>query len=370
MLKIAYLTNAGRNSGVGRRAEAIADCLTGQVDLTRTRLGGKAGRLLMNGEVIKEIRPWKLKSLNWIRLGWRLPRDKKIDIWHATNQTLSFALPGLKKTVVTVHDLIELLEPQSRGSDLLARYLYSGIKRADKIIAVSNYTKQTIVDRLRVKEDKIKVVYNGVDAAFHEIDNFKITIGYKTLRQELKLDEKARVMLFVGSEHPRKNAGVAAQVLARLKTKFPELVLVKFGQPGLPAGRADLLDLVDKLKMRDRVRFVNESDQSRLNELYNLADVLIFPSKFEGFGLPVLEAFACGTPVVAANATAVPEVVGAAGLMNEPDDVDSFARDVERVLSDDKSREDLQAKGLARAQQFSWEKAAAQELAVYKELSN
>jgi glycosyltransferase involved in cell wall biosynthesis len=354
MTRVAYITNAGESSGVGRRAAEIKKRLSTRFNIHEYSLQAEG----------------KYKPLAWVVGGWQLRRkiNSKFDIVHATNQSLSFVLPAGGKVVATVHDLIEILEPQSAGANLVAKYLYSGLKRASKIIAVSEYTKKTLIDTLGMAPEQVKVIYNGVDEYFKPLSNFSQTIGYQQLKQELKLPEGAQVLLFVGSEHPRKNLPVALQVLAKLRQRNEKIFLVKVGVPGILAQREKTLQEIDKLKLREAVRLVGEVSAEKLRELYNLAEGLLFPSRFEGFGLPLLEAMACGTPVVAARATSIPEVVGEAGLLEEVDDVEGFAVGVERILQDKAYAEQLRQAGLARAKEFDWQRAAEQEAEVYKSL--
>ena len=204
---------------------------------------------------------------------------------------------------------------------------------------------------------------------FHLIDGFRQSIAYQALRQELKLGEAAKVVLYVGSDHPRKNVVGAVRAFAQMRERRPELVFVKVGEPGIKAGRAQLLGEVDRLDMRGAVRFVGAVPDEQLNELYNLAGVLICPSRFEGFGLPPLQAMKCGTPVVCSKATSLPEVVGDAALTHEPDDTEGLANSAQRILENGDLARRFRAKGLARAKMFSWEAAANDVRGVYKKLS-
>lgn len=356
-MKIAFLTNAAASSGVGHYATELAKELTNYVTLQEFSLMAHTGRW-----------PWQKKTLSWMRRGRKLRRELRLgfDVVHATNQTLSFVLPRGGPTMVTVHDLIEWLEPQHGFSGWAARYLYSGIVRASHVIAVSEYTKQTVIENFQLPAARVTVIPNGVSAVFHPIDAFSSTIGYKTLRQELKLPEQAKVVLYVGSDHPRKNVGTALRAFANWRRNCPEAVFLKVGEPGLAAGRVETLRVVDELGLRSVVRFIGAVAMERLNELYNVADVLIFPSRAEGFGLPLLQAMAAGTPVAAADTTSIPEVVGEAALLHRADDVAGFAASLQQVIEDTALANDLRQRGIERAKLFSWEKTAAQTLEVYQ----
>jgi glycosyltransferase involved in cell wall biosynthesis len=369
-LRIAYLTNAAPHSGVGLRAAQLLQQLRQQPDLELVPLPLEVNKLKSWPGILAT------KTVGWIRAGRKLrPQLAGYDVIDLTNQTLSF-LSGSAPSVVTVHDLIERLEPQSGLGGLAAQYLLRGIARAQHIIAVSHYTAETIKEHYDVPDERISVIYNGVDSEFHPIDAFKETIAYQTWKHRLRLPDNARIILSVGSDHPRKNLVTAMQAFAAVHTHRPNTVFIKVGEPGIPAGRVALLDAIAQHKLRDHVRILGQVSQSELNELYNLADVLIFPSRFEGFGLPPLQAMAAGTPVIASHATSLPEVVGndaefgpLAALCLDPDDAPGFAQSIERVLNDEALANDLRQKGLERAKRFSWADAATQVAQVYKKLA-
>lgn len=400
-LPVQYITNAPAQSGVGHQAQEIERRLkaSGQVDLMRLHIDGESGKLLRDGQETGSIRPWPgvlgSKSVNWVRLGHKLVRQishplptptpsdspsgrgrtarQGEKIWHLTNQTLSFLAKKLQPAVVTVHDIIELLEPQDKKAYWLNRYLYSGIPAASHIIAVSEYTKKTVQEYFDIPDEKITVVHNGVGSEFHPIENFEQTVAYHDLRHELKLPDTAQVVLYVGSDHPRKNVVAAVRAFAKAREALGathELAFIKVGAAGLPAGRAELLEEIDELKIRESVRILDSVSPTRLNELYNLAAVFIYPSRFEGFGLPPLQAMAAGTPVITSNTTSLPEVVGDAALTHGPDDVDGFAASMVAILSDQILAEGLRQKGFARAGLFSWDIAAQKVLGVYQSLSS
>lgn len=370
-LGVHYVTNALAQSGVGHQAQEIAQRLTrmASVELVPWHIDGETGALRLGTREVASIRPWPgvfgSKSVNWIRLGRRIS-GKPGWISHLTNQTLSFLAKRLPPAVVTVHDIIELLEPQDKRAFLLNRYVYSGIAAASHIICVSAYTKKTVQDYYRIPDEKITVIYNGVGAEFHPLRHFKQTLAYQELRRELKIGQDDKVVLFVGSDHPRKNVvtAVRAAALAAEKIRDP-LIFLKVGTPGLPAGRATLLAEVDRLRIRGSVRILEDVAGDRLNELYNVADVLIYPSRYEGFGLPPLQAMATGTPVVASNATSLPEVVGEAADMHDPDDIDGFAASLVTVMTNPAAALAWRERGLTRAAQFSWDTAAHKTLEVY-----
>ncbi len=371
MLKVAYITNSAENSGVGVRATAILNHLRERDDLAITvfHLDGEQGIASRDGDEIISVRPLPgilgSKTINWIRLGRRLSRFlADFDVVHATNQTLSFIATN-KPLVVTVHDIIELLEPQSGLGGWASRYLYSGISRASRLIAVSQYTARSVTKHLAVPPERITIATNAAGSAFTLIPDFTDSLGYQTLRQELRLKPDDQVILYVGSDHPRKNVITALCTFAAAAQNIPDLVFIKMGRAGLQAGREETLAEIDRLGIRNTTRVLDTVSTQRLNELYNLADVLLYPSSFEGFGLPPLQAMAAGTPVVTSNATSIPEVVGDAARVCAPTDTACLTKAVTDILSNPQIRSDMARAGIRQAQSFSWETSARKVRAVY-----
>ena len=370
MSSIAYLTNSSAHSGVGQYALELKKAWPDSgFHLREFSLQGTS--LHIDGVQRTSIRSWPAglgaKSIGWVRLGRRLPSLLTNEaLVHATNQTLSF-IKTSKPLVVTVHDIVEMLQPQDKMAFYVNRYLYSGIERAEHVMVVSEYTKKTVMDYYGLPGDNISVIYNGVNrAVFYPIEHFKETVGYKTLVRELGVTGKQPVILYVGSDHPRKNLPVALQAFAGLLPQYPQAVFLKVGAAGLPSGRAATLDTVDKLSIREHVKFIGDVSDERLNELYNSADVFVFPSRFEGFGMPPLQAMASGLPVVTANITSLPEVVGQAALMHDPDDVAAFTASMLEIIQRQDVADRLAQAGIAQAKKFSWEEAAKATAAVYR----
>ncbi len=372
-MKIAYLTNADFNSGVGYYATCLArELKKSHFAVMPVHMTGTA--ISVNNREFAHISPWPSflgrKSIGWIRLRHKLSsaiRHVAPELVHATNQTLSFVRTNVPR-ILTVHDIIEVVEPQDSKSYFINRYLYRGIATADHIIAVSEYTKQSIIDHYRVPAGRITVIPNGVGPEFHQVPDFKQTIGYRTLCQHYHIPAGAPVLLYVGSDHPRKNLSTVLNVFARLLEAHPSAVLLKVGEPGIASGRRLTLQLIDELGIHDSIRLIGNVSYEDLNLFYNLADALIFPSRFEGFGLPVLQAMATGLPVLTSNVTSLPEVAGEAALSFDPSDVDGFVGSLHRILSDEAFASHLEAKGLARAKQFSWEWVGEQTALVYRKV--
>lgn len=354
-LSVAYVTNSPAQSGMGKPAREVVTLLKKQPDLDIRELSvmaSPASRLP--------------KPLQWWRASHRLPRHG-FDLWHFTNQTLSF-IPR-RPAVVTVYDIIELLEPQVTFGRPVARALYRGLPHAAHLICVSHYTKQTLQAHYRIPDEKITVIPLAVANVFRPDANAQQSVAYHQFLAKHELTPQQPLMLYVGSEHPRKNLRVVVEALARVRRQLPDVVLLKVGDPGVAAGRQRLLADLDRLNLRSAVRVVGRADDQTLNMLYNIAGVFVFPTTFEGFGIPPLEAMASGCPVVCSNATSVPEVVGDAAILHDPSDVTAFADSIYRVLTTPALAADLRQRGLARAQKFSWESVATQTANVYRKFA-
>jgi glycosyltransferase involved in cell wall biosynthesis len=369
MKTIGVITNASKSSGVGSRAYHLYSRLQKRDDMNvvPVMLDGSSNTLEVDGKVLHTFRrlPGVLgsKSISWIRMGKHIP---SFDIYDISNQTLSFLTKKYRPNILTVHDIIELTEPQDTNAALLNKYLLRGISDAQMLVAVSEYTKKSICDYFGISEKRITVIPNGADLSYAPIPNFKASIAYQQLKQDYKIGERAPVLLSVGSEHPRKNMKTILEVVARLKYDFPNILLLKVGDPGIASGRTKTLEQIDQLGLRSNVKFLGTIPQERINELYNIADALLFPSHAEGFGLPPLEAMAAGCLVACSDTTSLPEVVGNAAIMHDPDDADAFAHSIrEAILYPDKKNAYI-AKGLERAKLFHWDKSAEQMLALYK----
>ncbi|MFC1861452.1 glycosyltransferase family 4 protein [Chloroflexota bacterium] len=283
------------------------------------------------------------------------------NIVHLPNQHFArYALFRNRPFIVTVHDLGRCcfhFDPETINEKILLNLDIRYIKRASHIIAVSQSTKSDLVRYLDIPEGKVSVIYNGVSRNLFKPRNMRL------------LD--APFILYVGSERRRKNLDKLFEAFASLRLDFPRLKLVKVGGPGRHKQfRNDTMKKLTGLGIIEHVIFVDYVSELDLTRYYSSAALLAYPSLYEGFGLPPLEAMACGCPVVTSNTSSLPEVVGKAGIMVNPNDMDSLAEAMGRVLTDDKLRDDMITKGLAQSRKFSWEKTADQTLQVYNKVEN
>jgi glycosyltransferase involved in cell wall biosynthesis len=308
----------------------------------------------------------RLWTVLWHRLRVPLPVDLlmgPVDVFHAPD----YVLPPLRqgKRVVTIHDLSFLRYPEG-AEPRLATYLSRSVPRsvgeADLVVADSENTRQDVIELLGAPPDRVEVVYPGVGRAFRVIEDRPV------------LEQVAQAygihwpfILSVGTLEPRKNLGTLLDAYALLRRGGPldHKLVIAGGKGWLYDG---VFSHVEELALKDDALFLDYVPEEDLPALYNLSDLLVFPSLYEGFGLPPLEAMACGTPVVTSDSSSLPEVVGEAGLMVPARDSVALAAMMGRVLSDAELRRDLVRKGLSRAAQFTWEVAGKKLLTLYRKL--
>jgi glycosyltransferase involved in cell wall biosynthesis len=297
---------------------------------------------------------------------WTLPLELRrlgLDILHSPD----FIPPTSHtfRSVITVHDLAFLLYPHFLTEESARYYgqIDQAVRRADHIIAVSESTKQDTMQLLGVPERKISVIYEAANPIFRQLERQE---ARRRLSEQFDLPE--HFVLFVSTIEPRKNITSLLQAFYQLidDYKLPHK-LVLAGRKGWLFD--DVFATISRLKIEDSCIFLGRVPVEQLLYLYNVADVLVHPAFYEGFGLPPLEAMACGTPVVVSNVSSLPEVVGDAGMLADPNDVEELEVAIYRVLTDADLRADLIERGLKRAALFSWERAARETLEVYREIA-
>jgi glycosyltransferase involved in cell wall biosynthesis len=232
------------------------------------------------------------------------------------------------------------------------------VDSADRVLVVSEATKQDLMRHCRVDGQKVRVIYNGVSERFHPL-----TESLDSVRLRYNLPE--RFVLFVGTVEPRKNLARLVEAFNRVGRKIAHSLVV-VGAKGWKT--SPIYREIGRSPLRDRIHVTGFVADGDLPAVYNLADAFVYPSLYEGFGIPVVEAMACGTPVVTSDVSALPEVAGDAAVLVDPLDVAQLAEAIERVLHDETLREMLRAKGIERAKRFSWDASAAKVVQCFREV--
>ena len=296
---------------------------------------------------------------------WVLPIEialAGLDVLHSPDFIPPFH--GTTRSVITVHDLAFLLYPHFLTPEHARYYsqIDQAVRRTDHIIAVSRSTKNDLIRLLGVSEDRITVIHEAVSRRFRRVEDAAALLA---LRQRYSLP--TAFILFVSTIEPRKNLPTLLRAYGRLREDYKvEAPLVVVGKQGWLF--EDVFATLERLNLGDHVRFLGRVPTEEVVLLYNAAAVHVHPAYYEGFGLPPLEAMTCGTPTIVSNVASLPEVVGDAGLLIEPEDVEGWAVAMHRVLSDPALRAQMREKGLRRAAAFSLERMARETLAVYEKV--
>lgn len=271
---------------------------------------------------------------------------------------------GYQSSVITIHDLNFLYYPKFLTAESRRYYnqqIEWAIQKADHIMADSHTTKNDLVSLLEVEEGKVTVAHLAAAQAFQTLQ------GEDANTVAARYELQPSFLLFVGTLEPRKNVpGLLRAYRILLEEGATTAPLVLLGGRGWLYD--DIFERVEALNLTEQVHFLHDVPDSDLPAIYNAASLLVTPSFYEGFGLPALEAMACGTPVVAADRASLPEVVGEAGLLVNPDDPADIAQALARVLDDSSLRSQMRERGLAQAERFTWEKTAQATLEVYRDV--
>ncbi|MCL5407564.1 MAG: glycosyltransferase family 4 protein [Patescibacteria group bacterium] len=272
---------------------------------------------------------------------------------------------GFQNSVVTVHDLVFLRFPEHRGKKLTNYYLKRhkiAVQNSKKIIVPSIATKNDLQEFLKVEPGKIQIIYEAADERFRKIKNNAIVnriVGRY-------FDPKLKYILSVGTLEPRKNLKTLVAAYAILPyTLRQEYKLVLVGAKGW--NNSELYQSIKNLNLKDDVIFTGFVLDEDLPYIYNKASVFVYPALYEGFGLPPLEAMACGIPVIVSNDSSLPEVVGSSAILLDEKNEEEIAQAIKEVILKEKLRQKLATRGLEQAKKFSWEKAAKESLKVLEE---
>lgn len=311
------------------------------------------------------------QRLIWDQL--KIPQKAKIakvDILHQPCFSAPIFYRG--KVIVTIHDIIAILY----GKDIpfYSRMFFSKIMpysyhRADKIITISEHTKNDIIKYLKIPQDKIKVIYSAAgDEFFSQPVGGLSVLNHKIEAVKKKYKISGKYLIHIGTLNPRKNLSFLIKVFSQVIKQFPDYQLVITGKKGWYY--QGLFDSVKELGLESKVIFTGYIEDKEKPLLYKGATIFVFPSLYEGFGLPPLEAMASGCPVISSNTSSLPEILGSAGILLSPSDELAWVRSIKSVLSDKKIQNNLSKQGILQAKKFSWEKTARETLEVYEEVYN
>lgn len=271
------------------------------------------------------------------------------------------------KSVLTIHDILFESHPEffpEVHRRLLKFFIPFSAKRANRIISVSEFTKREIIKYYRVPEEKITVIYEGASDKFVSIRDKNLILSVSKKYGIVK-----KYILFVGRIEPRKNIVGLLNAFVYIKNKgIKDFCLVIVGNQDKIFQENELFNKIKELQLDSDVIFTGGVSNEDLPVLYNGAEVLVYPAFAEGFGLPVLEAMACGTPVITSNTTSLPEVTGDAAILVNPYSSEEIGQALEKILSSVSLRKEFASKGLQRAKKFSWAEAAKKTIEVYKEI--
>ncbi|HEY8259120.1 MAG TPA: glycosyltransferase family 1 protein [Gemmatimonadales bacterium] len=299
--------------------------------------------------------------LLWEQVG--LPKEvrtHRLDVLHSPHYTMP--LRHSARSVVTFCDMTFVLHPDLH--EPLKRVFFPvmmrlSARRADRLIAISESTREDLVRMWGVDRRRVTAIPLAADSDYHPLPPKEIAETCTTFGLR-----PGGYILYVGMLEPRKNVDRLVEAFGRVAGDMPDLELVIGGRRGWMYDQ--IFAQVEALGLHDRVRFTGFVPQEALPALYGGARFFVYPSKYEGFGIPVLEAMSCGTPVITTNVSSMPEVAGDAAILVAPDDVAGLASALVRAAADHTLRADLACKGLMRAKMFSWERCARETIAVYE----
>jgi len=311
---------------------------------------GEGLRKLVTKRSVYKYLPFDTEGLN-----------ERFDLYHEPNY-IPRAFRG--KVITTICDMSYKLYPQyhPRRRVMTFGFFENRMRNVDRIITISRNSKQEIIDLLKVPEDKVTVTYLGATDAYRPIFiNEELKIKFR-----LKYGIPDNFLLYVGTIEPRKNLSRLIEAFYLFKKETPkseEVKLILVGGQGWLYN--EIFSRVRELKMENEIIFTGYVSNEDLPFLYNMAMAFVYPSLYEGFGLPPLEAMSCGTPVISSNTSSIPEVVGDAGILVDPYNVNDWASAISQLAGSSILRSELSSKGLIQASKFSWKRCAEETLGVY-----
>jgi glycosyltransferase involved in cell wall biosynthesis len=351
-----YIRNILRGlSRLDRENDYVVLCRPNDVDAVVNGLGA-------NFRAVAEVsRPYSFGEQ--VRIPLSLVRER-VHLFHEPHYVLPFATRC--RAVVTIHDCIHLMFPQYLPGSLAHLYargaMWTAVRKSDRILTVSEASKRDILRFFDIAADKVAVIYNAIDERFLAPPDLE---RMDLIRQRYQLDHP--FVLYAGNIKPHKNLERLIDAFGRARAKgLGDLRLVIVGDE--LSKYPPLRRAVHRHRLDKYVRFLGFQPNETLAAFYRLARAFAFPSLYEGFGLPPLEAMACGTPVVTSNVSSLPEIAGDAALLVDPYDPAAIAEALTRAVTDEPLRQELSRRGLARARQFSWDQSVAATHRIYMEV--
>ena len=373
-IAIDYTAAYEQGGGIGRYVRELTAALADEDTVTDYRLfvaGAKRAQLPRLPGPNFSWRPTVLTP-SWLARIWhraQLPLPVEtftgaVDLFHATDFVLPPTMPRTR-SLLTVHDLSFLRVPDAASASL-RRYLEAvvprSVARADRVLAVSQATKDDLIAFYRTPPDKISVLYSGVDDRFSRVTD---ELALQAVLAKHGLKDKTYV-LSVGTVQPRKNYSRAIRALAILRDQGLDMHYAIAGGSGWLED--EMYRSIKETGLEDRVHILGFAPDEDLPALYTGARALLAVSLYEGFGLPILEAMACGTAVITSDLSSLPEVAGSAGILVNPLDTDAISAAMMRLLTDAALRRQLVAAGIEHVKRFSWAKTARRHKSIYDEL--
>ncbi|MEZ3144869.1 glycosyltransferase family 4 protein [Halobaculum sp. MBLA0143] len=365
-MDVALVNSVDATGGVGLYARQVAEHADTDISVTHYFLNKETRELVRRGpsddrEVVAEANLTRSiggrvgTMASFFELARSIPET--YDLYHVADQNLAplCLLPRLTPTVVTVHDLVYRVRGASEVDSRVGRVLYAGLHTADRIVTVSQSTADDVV-RFGYATDP-SVVYNGVGSAFEPASDTEVT----EFAAEHDLDAD-RYVLSIDADKPRKNVAATIRVFEEIRRRVPGDVRLLRTKPLEEAGT-----VAAELGVEGDIDVVGPVRWDRLPTVYSLGDVLISTSMYEGFGLPALEAMACGSPVVVSDVGSYPEVVGDAGFVEPVGQEDAFVTDGVELLTNPETRRRYERRGRKRADEFSWRQCGEATSRVYRQ---
>lgn len=348
--KIALINDYPKNTGIGKYAFNLFNELENKIDIEMVFLGERKEKknIKVLGKGIKF--PLLRKTLNSYYVYPKII-PKQYDLFHLSNQFISRIAEYNKPSIVSCMDIIPftLKKDYSIGMRLFLDKAMKSMKKAEKIISISDFTKQELIEKFGIKKEKIKTVYLGYDKKIFKEKN------KQKARKKLGLKENKTYLLNVGSEERRKNVEELIKAVKGLDAE-----LIRIGEQ-----RTATRKLIEKENTHN-VLYIKNVSENKLAEYYNAVDLCVFPSSYEGFGLPILEAMACNCPVLTTNYSSIPEITGKTPIKIEKITETEIKEKIKDVLDSKSIQNSLRKKGLTQAEKFSWKKCAKETIEIYE----